>query len=339
MAPPPDSVDIAGARRAPLSDLERLVRPLLELTQRLTGLESTFLTQVDCAAHQQTVSFALNVGEPLAVEGATVPWNESLCRWAFLTGTAPTMDVPAAFPDTIGAATGLQTFVAVPVLGAQEQLLGCVCGASRRVVSVSGSAMDMLVLVAAAVASQVELASTAGAERRRAEQFEELALIDSLTGLENHRAFTARFEAELAQSGRHGYPLALVLLDVDHFKAINDTFGHPGGDEVLRAVAASLVRESRAADVPARVGGDEFALTLPYADSAGAAQLADRISTSIVRTTAQLGMPATVSIGISASDTTPRPSIATAADKALYLSKQRGRNRAETWDDPPTADD
>ncbi len=156
---------------------------------------------------------------------------------------------------------------------------------------------------------------------------ERLATVDGLTGLKNRRAFEERLTEEIARSRRTGRPLSLLLLDIDHFKQYNDSFGHPRGDEVLRSMARQLTRTMRDSDCAARYGGEEFALLLPDADKAGAVQLAERLRESVERTSWE-GRSVTVSIGIA----TLSDAIASAdllvehADRALYRSKQNGRN-------------
>src|SRR5450759_3715126 len=109
------------------------------------------------------------------------------------------------------------------------------------------------------------------------QSLEEQATTDGLTGLVNHRTFQERFSAMLGRAERHKFPVSLILTDIDHFKKVNDTYGHPTGDAVLRRVAAILKASARKIDIVARYGGEEFALVLEGTDRAGARQLAERI--------------------------------------------------------------
>ena len=156
----------------------------------------------------------------------------------------------------------------------------------------------------------------------------ELAAVDGLTQLRNRRAFQERLEDETRRWRRHGNDVSLVLLDIDHFKLYNDTFGHPKGDEVLRAVGRLLRRSLRASDFAARYGGEEFAIILPNTNEAGALHVAEALRRAIESATwedraitASVGV-ATMSEGISTAD-----ELVDAADRALYRSKQAGRNR------------
>jgi diguanylate cyclase (GGDEF)-like protein len=159
-------------------------------------------------------------------------------------------------------------------------------------------------------------------------RLETLATTDGLTGLTNHRTFQERLDAEWRRASRHGIPLSMILLDVDHFKQYNDTFGHPEGDVVLKRVADLLRSEARETDTVARYGGEEFAIILPQTDQLAAFHLAERIRTAIE----QQEWPRraiTISLGVSAvrMDIYAPVDLVTRADAALYDSKDRGRNR------------
>src|SRR6267143_1933122 len=164
------------------------------------------------------------------------------------------------------------------------------------------------------------------------EQAERLATTDGLTGLLNRRTFNAQLQGRLREAQRYSRPLSLLLLDVDHFKKVNDTFGHPAGDAVLKGIAAVAQRQARETDIVARYGGEEMALILPETDAAGAHAIAERIRKAVGATshpTEQGAIQVTVSIGLA---TSPCPgdsaeAVLEAADKALYRAKQGGRNR------------
>ncbi|BDI29830.1 GGDEF domain-containing protein [Capsulimonas corticalis] len=159
-------------------------------------------------------------------------------------------------------------------------------------------------------------------------RLETLATTDGLTGLTNHRTFQERLELEWRRAGRHGAPLAMILLDVDHFKQYNDVFGHPEGDVVLKTVAEVLRSQGRSTDTVARYGGEEFALILPETDQLAAFHMAERIREAIEKQEWPL-RPITISLGVSAvrMDIYAPVDLVTRADAALYESKHRGRNR------------
>ena len=162
-----------------------------------------------------------------------------------------------------------------------------------------------------------------------------LSRTDPLTGLANRRAFDQRLDEELSRAARHHLPLALLVLDIDHFKAYNDRYGHPAGDACLRQVA-TVLREcaARPTDLVARLGGEEFAVLLPHQGSAEAMQVAERCARAIeAAAIAHEGSPlarhVTVSVGVaeSARPATEAAALLAAADAALYRAKRQGRRR------------
>ena len=160
------------------------------------------------------------------------------------------------------------------------------------------------------------------------------AITDELTGLSNNRRFRELISKEAARAGRFGHELSLIMLDIDDFKNINDTYGHLQGDEVLRMIGRVLDAESRGVDEPARYGGEEFAVALPETGLTGAIELAERIrarieSESVPRTDGEAELHVTASVGAatlpgSAED---EQSLIAAADAALYDAKRSGKNR------------
>ncbi len=172
-------------------------------------------------------------------------------------------------------------------------------------------------------------------------QLANMVLTDSLTGCLNRRGFDQALEREVARASRGGGTFALLALDLDHFKLVNDTFGHLAGDIVLRNIGALLLRTARATDVVARVGGEEFAFLLPDTDERGAQLLADRICHLIrsspfdvraegarVRVTTSIGVVA----GTAHDDGRDFAAhLWSRADAALYAAKRKGRDRAYVW--------
>jgi diguanylate cyclase (GGDEF)-like protein/PAS domain S-box-containing protein len=169
---------------------------------------------------------------------------------------------------------------------------------------------------------------------RLREQLRQQASSDPLTGLANRRQFTALAETELARARRHGDDTALLLIDIDHFKAVNDRFGHPQGDAVLCRVGELLRDSVRAGDCAARVGGEEFAVLLPRTQLMSACLLAERLRTGIATNGPMLrnGECVTVSVGLACcgSGALTLEQLYAAADALLYRAKQNGRNRVET---------
>ncbi|MDO9020983.1 MAG: diguanylate cyclase [Deltaproteobacteria bacterium] len=186
--------------------------------------------------------------------------------------------------------------------------------------------------------------------RRKSERLEELnaalerlATRDALTGVANRGSLEARLAEEVDRWWRYRQPLSVVLLDVDHFKRVNDTHGHGAGDAVLRGVAETLAGAVRKVDFVARYGGEEFVVVAPSTDAAGARILAERVRAAVAGSPVEAagldGAPVTVTVTVSLGVVTlpgvpeaaaMRPAdLLARADKALYRAKQGGRNRAE----------
>ncbi|MEW6775849.1 MAG: GGDEF domain-containing protein [Bdellovibrionota bacterium] len=171
--------------------------------------------------------------------------------------------------------------------------------------------------------------------RDREEKLEELSQTDALTGLPNRRRFLDALAGEVARAARLDRPLALVLCDADHFKRVNDTHGHPTGDEVLREIANVLSASIREGiDTPARIGGEEFAVILSETDLEGAQKFAARVMSAIRalsfhRNGTRFGV--TLSLGVAAErgERVDSETLLEAADSLLYRAKRGGRDRVE----------
>jgi diguanylate cyclase (GGDEF)-like protein len=165
-----------------------------------------------------------------------------------------------------------------------------------------------------------------------------LAEVDPLTSVFNRRAFLTLLEKAISQAERMRQSLPVLVLDLDHFKKINDTWGHSGGDDVLRQFVALANRCLRKEDMMGRLGGEEFAIFLPNADSPGAQAVAERLRTLVQAQPVQSGpqsIALTVSIGMALcvrGDSAD--AVLKRADTAMYLAKQKGRNRVEVAETP-----
>jgi len=180
------------------------------------------------------------------------------------------------------------------------------------------------------------VASEAAIAIRHAQLFqaqEENALTDELTKLPNRRAMAQRFLQEMQRAKRHHNAIAFLMIDLDHFKQVNDTFGHLNGDAVLAELASILVTGARESDVCARYGGAEFGMILHETTEPGARTLAERIRAKVAAATFPGGLKLTISIGVAATD---EPALFTTlmerADQALYSAKQGGRNQVRVAD-------
>jgi diguanylate cyclase (GGDEF)-like protein len=163
-------------------------------------------------------------------------------------------------------------------------------------------------------------------------QVQQQAVTDELTGLANHGRFQELLQVEIEQVRRYRHPVGLIMLDLDDFKAINDTYGHQQGDVVLKQVARALRDTSRDVDLPARYGGEEMAVVLPHTDLDGAYAISERVRRAIER----LHVPRldgdgrlriTASFGVAASTEGDKDALIADADAALYAAKRQGKNR------------
>jgi diguanylate cyclase (GGDEF)-like protein len=161
------------------------------------------------------------------------------------------------------------------------------------------------------------------------QESERLARCDALTGLQNRRSASERLRAEFQRMQRTGSVYAALLLDVDHFKRINDTFGHEGGDVVLREIAAVFVAGVRVTDLLARFGGEEFLILLPDTDAQGAHTMAEKIRMAVADNRFSVAAQVTISVGIACAtpDDRVEDDIVRRADAALYEAKRNGRNQ------------
>ena len=179
---------------------------------------------------------------------------------------------------------------------------------------------------------------------REAEALEQLAAIDSMTGLNNRRNFLSLAEAEWTRFRRYGRPLALLMLDIDHFKRVNDSYGHDVGDEVIKTVADILQKQKRASDIVGRLGGEEFALVLPEATLDSAVAAGERLRKLVADYVVTAGgerIAVTISVGASNchAATAGIEELIKQADLALYEAKRTGRNRVCRYAPPAEGQD
>jgi diguanylate cyclase (GGDEF)-like protein len=224
--------------------------------------------------------------------------------------------------------------------GAGGAVLGCtlvvtitaVAGRSSNREAAIGAAAFLAAIVVAGLLTRIRY-------RARVAEIERLATRDPLTGLANRRVLDETLPREIARSRRTLTPLSAIVVDVDHFKGVNDRHGHQTGDAVLRSVGATLEQNTKGYDVVVRLGGDEFAVLLPGCSAPDAAQVAERL---LLRTVVEAhGHPVTISAG----HATLTPEMAdgaallAAADAGLYAAKRAGRSRAATVQDVVLAPD
>jgi diguanylate cyclase (GGDEF)-like protein len=223
---------------------------------------------------------------------------------------------------------GMESLLVLPLICADEAI-GTLTLAAEKRGAFPDDKREMLGVIATQVAFSVENAKM----YRRMEQ---MATTDGLTGLLNHRTFQERFAEMLERAARHKKSLSLVLTDIDHFKRVNDTYGHPTGDAVLKRVAQVLAERARKIDVVARYGGEEFALVLEETDGDGARQLCERIRAEVqaCQLESEKGpFHVTLSLGIATfpADGQDKKTLISHSDQCLYFAKEHGRNQAVSW--------
>jgi len=263
-----------------------------------------------------------------ALEGTGFPDNSGLVASAVRLGASlpgTELDVSKAVVFDEGTRLkGLASLRVIPLKAGEVVYGTLVLGSSRRHA------------FAADLASQLEVVALQVGESlgraRLFEQTERLATTDGLTGLLNHRTFQERTDAQLRQSERYGKRVSLLLCDIDHFKSVNDTYGHPMGDVVLKGVAATIAKEARTTDIVARYGGEEFAVVMPETDPIGAMVIAERIRERIgklVFDTEQGKLRVTMSLGVATfpEDAGKKAELIERADACLYHAKRHGRNQ------------
>jgi two-component system cell cycle response regulator len=214
-----------------------------------------------------------------------------------------------------------------------EQVLGTVSLVSSRPKAYPPAAREMLRVISHQIGVSLQNA-------RMYQSMEERATTDGLTGLTNHRCFQERLEQLHALAERTGQKFSIILTDIDHFKSVNDTYGHPVGDAVLKRVAAIFTQRARKVDIVARYGGEEFVIVLPDTDGEGAAVFANRLREEIAAqtiTSENGSFSVTLSLGVAEypGDGLDRHELIEKADQALYYCKEHGRNRVTKVCDLP----
>jgi diguanylate cyclase (GGDEF)-like protein len=187
------------------------------------------------------------------------------------------------------------------------------------------SVVGLCVAVVLLVVLIVQMRSRTSELERLNGTLDELAHIDPLTRLRNRRAIDQRLATELSAARRHRHPISVLLLDVDHFKLINDTHGHHAGDLALQEIGGALERALRAEDAIGRWGGEEFLAVLPFTDEGGAIRLAERLRRAVADTGREQ-LRRTITIGVAQWRGETPDALLAEADRALYAGKLAGRN-------------
>lgn len=226
------------------------------------------------------------------------------------------------------SAENIRSIFVIPLIY-ESKLLGLFVMSSEKADFLDTFQMELLKVMCNQVATSI-------ANAKLHAEIEKLATTDGLTGLFNHRVFQEKLSEELKKLSRYSEPSSLLLADIDFFKKINDTYGHPSGDLVLKEVSKIIREAIRDIDIPARYGGEEFAAILPRTDSKGAMNIAERLrkavmSTSFSSDTSSLKVTLSIGIATTPSDAKTKEELIEKADEALYYAKNNGRNRSVLW--------
>jgi len=248
--------------------------------------------------------------------------GEGVLGWVAETGQVARIDDSRAEPRFVHRERGFEvgSLLSVPIVGPDG---------TRGVLSVSSERPRAFGEADEAVA---ELLASAAAQSLRTAELQQLAMIDSQTLAYNRRGLLPRLREEMDHARRHALPLALLLIDLDHFKRVNDEHGHPTGDAVLRAFSDTVRECVRGGDVLFRRGGEEFVLIMPATDEHHAVTVAERLRARLDRAPLQIRrdllLRQTASIGVASWDALESAeALEERADLAMYEAKRKGRNR------------
>ncbi len=264
------------------------------------------------------LEFSKNEG----IVGQVMKINSSLPAGAEYRGPAPIFSKEQRFPD-------FGSLLILPLQKEKGDSIGALTVAARKPGVFTRHRRDILELIAAQVAIKIDLAQAH-------EQINKMATIDGLTNLANHRTFQHAFDVMLNRAQRRSGHLCLILCDIDHFKRINDTYGHPFGDQALKIIADTLAGTIRKVDMAARYGGEEFAIILEDSDEYGGMEMAERIRNKIEALTMHQDnntVNITISLGLAAfpADGDKKSLLIDHADQALYKAKTSGKNCIKAW--------
>jgi diguanylate cyclase (GGDEF)-like protein len=299
---------------------------LCAMIEDLTGADGAALVRWDRETQQGFVAVA---------DGTCARYAGSVVEDDSLAGTACREKVPQLWHEVSGRGEEAEALfsralptqtgcVLVQPLKRRSAVIGAVVATHVEPGRLGASELRALSLFDA-------MASFRLASAWKLEEVARRALVDGLTGLANRVGFETEMRGALAEQMRHRWPVSLVLVDIDNFKFVNDTYGHEAGDEVLRAVARTLQDGARTTDVCARVGGDEMAVVLKDTEAGGARELAERLRVAIESLRIGAGdedISVTASFGVVTYPTEESDwsALFRAADRALYRAKAQGRN-------------
>ena len=307
-------------------DFKRLQNTILETVVKVLKAEKGSLMLVDDAEKMLTIGVAIGLSDDITNE-TRLEIGESIAGYVvkskaplFVTDTA----TDSHFAQLKGRQIKAGTMMCAP-LTAKDKVLGALNVSKSEPGAFSEKDFELFINLANQASIAIENA-----------RLYRYAVTDEMTRLYNHRFFQQRLEEELLRADRYENHVSLIILDVDHFKQFNDTYGHPEGDRVLKTVARLIEKSVREIDIPARYGGEEFVVICPEKRGEGAMAPAERIRQAIESHDFRIGgkqVPITASLGLACypDQAKTKAELITFADYALYYSKEHGRNRTTLY--------
>ena len=312
-----DDARVAALRRYEISDTtdRQPFQRVVDLVQQVIGVPMAAVTLIDGDTQWIRASRGLAYGETKREEAFC---NYTIRQFGPFAVNDALLDPRFADNPMVTGSPHIRSYLGVPLTTPEGYNIGSLCAIDDEPRQFDRQQGEIMRKLAEIVVEQFEL--------------QQIAKQDSMTGALTRRGLFAEVEREFLRASRYDRPSTLVVIDVDHFKSINDRYGHPAGDAVLVSIANCCMASMRRSDIFGRIGGEEFGLLLPETDAEEARDAAERIRQTVESTIVQVGgieLRATVSMGVA-----PRPAasetVATwfsEADIALYEAKQFGRNR------------
>ncbi len=336
---------------------ERAYDDFAKLASAICGTPIALITLLDEQRQWFKASIGLDVSE--------TPRSQAFCAHAImapgevLTVGDATLDDRFASNPLVTSDPNIRFYAGAPLVAPTGEALGTICAIDREPRELTTVQLESLQILSTEIIAQLELRrSIATLEQAVLDQEKHLELLseyqrdmdrvridlqaqsvtDALTGVRNRRSLDLKLEEEYLRAARHNSPLSLLMIDLDRFKQVNDTFGHPAGDEVLRSVARLLKSQLREQDSLFRYGGEEFAVLLPDTTAKGAFVLGERFRRAVQHASWQnSAITITISIGVASANKEMNSAreLLEASDRELYRAKGTGRNRVcATTNDP-----
>ncbi len=311
-----DRLDVLDTPPEP--GFDRIVR----LVRNIFGVEIALVSMIDSHRQWYKACIGMRVSE--------VPRKDTLCSLTMgqeepLISTDTTRDIRFSENPYVTGEPHVRFYAGIPLRTSDGMVIGTLCAIDSRPRDFGSGEVAILQDLAEIVMAEIEL--------------RQLASTDMLTGAMSRRSFRDDGANAVALSLRHDTPLSCIAIDIDHFKRVNDDFGHTAGDKVLVATSAAIRESLRQSDRFARIGGEEFAVLLPHTDRAGALEVAEKLREKVAAKVVDTGaakLSVTASFGVACLDSATKDldTLLACADTALYQAKRSGRNRCVGWRGP-----